>query len=141
MPAGISHALTGYASFAAIKLAGYTLAAWVLRKIYGQARAPVIVVGLARTALGMLAGMSFFKGIELAKERYDLPVDSIFYYLAGLILLRIMEWWLTVWFFYDRELTRKQKDWTCVFGGIAWSFFLDVPAALGFIATGGVSIC
>jgi len=36
MPAGINHPVLGYAGFAAVKLAGYSLAAWAISRSYNR---------------------------------------------------------------------------------------------------------
>ena len=56
MPAGPE--LLGFAYFGAVKLVGYTLAGSVLRKNYGRPEVSALGFGLARTALGIAAGVS-----------------------------------------------------------------------------------
>ncbi|MCW8132533.1 MAG: hypothetical protein KIS92_19450 [Planctomycetota bacterium] len=141
MAAGFSNPAVGFAVFGAVKLAGYTAAAALLRWSYGRSSAPVIVVGLARTVLGVVLGIGFGLGMAAVARRYDTHVNELSFYIVGLIVLRIMEWSLIVWFFFDRELAQKKKDMLFVALGILWSFFLDVPAIIGLISTGGLSIC
>ena len=62
-------------------------------------------------------------------------------YLAGLLPVRIAEWWLLIWLFYDRKLREPAKGWRMVGLGTIWSYVLDAPAIAGFIATAGFWVC
>jgi hypothetical protein len=64
-----------------------------------------------------------------------------FGYVGGLIPVRLAEWWLLLWLFYDRELQQRRKGWRTVALATIWSYALDVPAIVGFFVTGGVWIC
>ena len=66
---------------------------------------------------------------------------GILIYIVGLVPVRLIEWWIIIWLFYDRSMMTKQKDWQYVGLGTAWSFALDIPALIGFVATGGFWIC
>jgi hypothetical protein len=55
--------------------------------------------------------------------------------------VRIAEWWLLIWLFYDRELREVAKDWRMVGLGTVWSYVLDAPATAGLIATAGFWVC
>jgi hypothetical protein len=143
MPAGISHPGLGYATFSAIKFAGYTAAAQFLSNSYNREDLSAWKVGGVRTLIGMAAGAACF-GLWLAFERAAHPgmfQNSPYLYLAGLLPIRIAEWWLLVWLFYDRELCEPAKDWRMVGLGTVWSYILDAPAMAGFITTAGVWIC
>ena len=133
----------GYCAFCAVKLAGYSLAAAYLNHTYKRPQWMSPIVGGTRTLIGMGAGAAYY-----AVWRF-----GIFYlftgmegagtiaYLGGLIPVRFAEWWLLLWLFYDRRIEQPGKGWQCVILATVWSFLLDVPAALGFCVTGGVSIC
>ena len=60
--------------------------------------------------------------------------------IAGLAVLRLAEWWLLLWLFYDRHLSSR-RGWGVACGGTVWSFILDIPAAIGYIFAAGVWIC
>lgn len=141
MPGGLLHPVTGFVTFGAIKFAGYTAAAALLRWSYGTSRAPVVVVGITRTVLGMILGAGFGLGMAAVANRYDMHVNEMSFYMVGLVVLRIMEWSLILWLFFDRDLAHKKKDMLFVVVGILWSFLLDVPSIFGLLATGGLSIC
>jgi hypothetical protein len=122
-----------YAIFCGVKFVGYTAAAWVLRRVYGTAGPSVLLVGLARTLLGMAAGAVLW-GLTIATE---LPQIA----MAGLPLVRIGEWWLILWFFFDRKLEAPGRDWLWACFGVLWSFALDVPALVGLLFIGRAWVC
>ena len=138
MPAGINHPLIGYVSFCAIKFAGYSIAGRMLSKSYQCADRSALLVGGVRTLIGMAAGASYF----FAWQWLPVPLHpGLFIWLAGLAPIRILEWWLLLWLFYDRPLKHFAKDWRCAAFGAVWSYVLDLPALVGFIATGGLWVC
>ena len=141
MPGGINHPGLGYATFCAIKLAGYTAAARFLSAQYKR-DVPAWKAGAARTAIGMAAGAVYFAAwIQLERAGYTGGGFLPWPYFAGLLPVRIAEWWLLIWLFYDRELRHVAKDWRMVGLCTVWSYVLDAPAIFGFIATAGVWIC
>lgn len=138
MPGGLSNPVNGYLVFGAVKLAGYSLAGWRLNRSYSDATANFAVVGITRTVIGMLFGA----GLALLAFPFIMYSGlGILIYLACLIPVRLLEWWIIVLLFYDRSRITKQKDWQAVGLGTAWSFALDIPALIGFVATGGFWIC
>jgi hypothetical protein len=138
MPGGLSSPVNGYLVFGAVKLAGYSLAGWRLNRSYSGATANFAVVGITRTVIGMLFGA----GLALLAFPFIMFGGlGILIYLVGLIPVRLLEWWIIVLLFYDRKMITKQKDWQNVGLGTAWSFALDIPALIGFVATGGFWIC
>lgn len=139
MPGGISNPALGYASFCAVKFAGYTLAAHVIAKSYGRGDVSIWRVGAVRTLIGMAAGAAYFGAWHAMGK--PLGGDLTFLYLAGLLPIRIAEWWLLIWLFYDRALAEREAGWWMVALGTVWSYILDAPAIVGFIATAGVWVC
>jgi hypothetical protein len=138
MPGGLSNSVNGYLVFGAVKLAGYSLVGWYLNRKYASATVSFAVVGLTRTVIGMLFGA----GLALLSFPFVMFGGlGILIYLVGLIPVRLIEWWIIIWLFYDRPMMTKQKDWQNVVLGTAWSFALDIPALIGFVATGGFWIC
>ena len=138
MPAGIDNPAVGYLTFCAVKFAGYSLAARFLSHSYKRTDRNASVVGGARTLIGMAAGFAYYKAMDLIPAVIG---NSYTAYLAGLIPVRLAEWWLLLWLFYDRQFQQKPKDWKMVILGTFWSFLLDVPAVIGLIATGGLWVC
>ena len=138
MPAGISNPVIGYLGFCAVKFAGYSLAARFLSRSYQRPDHNAFVVGGVRTLIGMAAGAVYYAIWRLIPHA---EVAGGIGYLAGLLPVRIAEWWLLVWLFYDRPLQQRAKDWRTVLLATVWSYALDVPAVIGFFVTGGVWVC
>ena len=145
MPAGIMHPGLGYATFCAIKFAGYTAAAHFLSMSYKRDDLASWKVGAVRTLIGMAAGAAYFGLwflIDPTARQPGGPLSGFPYlYLAGLLPVRIAEWWLLIWLFYDRKLREPAKGWRMVGLGTIWSYVLDAPAIAGFIATAGFWVC
>ena len=99
MPAGISHPGFGYATFCAIKFAGYTAAVHFLSMSYDR-DVSAWKVGAVRTLIGMAAGAAYFGLWDLMKRTGHVPGDIHggfpLLYLAGLLPVRIAEWWLLI---------------------------------------------
>jgi hypothetical protein len=144
MPAGFTHPAVGYASFCLVKFAGYSLAARFISRSYGRSEIGAWKVGGARTLIGMAAGAAYF-GLWKAGTPPGRPPSAFqawpFWYLAGLLPVRIAEWWLLIWLFYDRKFEQVAKGWRTVAAGTAWSYVLDAPAIAGFFATAGFWVC
>lgn len=143
MPGGISHPGLGYATFCAIKFAGYTAAAHVMSMSYNRDDLASWKVGAVRTLIGMAAGAAYYGMWHvLGASAFRTGGDSFpFLYLAGLLPVRLAEWWLLIFLFYDRKLREVAKGWRMVGLGTIWSYVLDAPAIAGFIATAGVWVC
>jgi hypothetical protein len=132
MPIGVSHPEFGLVAFTAVKFAGYTLAAKALNPIYDRPDRNIWVVGATRTLIGLGFGTIY---------RQLVPAASAFDFMAGLFPIRLLEWALLVWLFYDRKLELLKIDWKVVFVASFWSYALDVPAVLGYISVSGFWIC
>jgi hypothetical protein len=137
----IQNPVLGYASFCGAKFVGYTAAAAFLSRSYGR-DVSAWKVGAVRTLIGMIAGAGYFLLWYLFDYRAISTGEAFPYrYLAGLLPVRIGEWWLLIWLFYDRELRQAAKDWRMVALGTIWSYVLDAPAVLGVFATAGIWVC
>jgi len=140
---GVSNPVLGYCAFCAVKLVGYSIAGAYLNQAYKRPQRMALVVGGTRTLIGMGAGAAYYAvwrfGIfYLFGDREGVGAAA---YLGGLIPVRFGEWWLLLWMFYDRRLEQPGTGWRNVILATMWSFLLDVPAALGFCVTGGISVC
>jgi hypothetical protein len=138
MPAGIDNPALGYAAFAAVKLTGYTIAAIGISRAYRRVDRNPLLVGGARTGIGLVAGAAYG---AFAWATGLFGSTGVAGYLAGLLPVRLAEWWLLVWLFYDRHLARPRRGWVVVVLGTLCSYLLDVPAVIGFVYTAGVWIC
>ncbi|MCC7249645.1 MAG: hypothetical protein IT473_13565 [Lysobacter sp.] len=127
----------GLAYFVAVKLAGYTAMAYYLRKKYPQSTASPWVVGATRTLIGLGAGI----GLVFLTERIGIVTPSFAFY--GVMLpLRIAEWLLVLWLFYERPDWRWSRALRWASLGYVVSCLLDAPAVLSmFVLPGGVWVC
>src|SRR5262249_38279992 len=99
------------------------------------------VVGLLRTLLGMAVGFGYQIAFE-GTHAFELPASMdrpVF--LTGLIPIRMLEWSLIIWLFYDRRWSRRTMDVIAILAGVLVSFVLDVPGILGFCIVGGFWVC
>lgn len=138
MPAGPS--MIGAGAFVAVKLVGYGLAGRRLNDAYAQVRrVSPSLFGVARTVLGIGVGVSF----ALVVSRWAVTSSTPLWYVA-LLPVRVCEWMLVIWLFYERA--RARPDWKRLlwlsFLGTLWSYALDLPAALSVIVVpGGMWVC
>ena len=138
MPLGINHPVIGYAGFATVKFAGYALAAHYISKSYRRTDRNRYVVGGVRTLIGMGFGAAY-AGIWSLLPAVGTGGGLLFF--VGLAPVRVAEWWLLLWWFFDRRLEDQHKGWGIVRVTTVWSYVLDVPATIGFFVTGGLWIC
>ena len=136
MPAGPGFtSVTGYMGFAVVKYVGYTASGLIFNKYYRDKRANIFVFGLVRTVIGMslgaVVGLAGLVTMELA----------IVTFMAALIPFRIVEWLITLKLFYSKSDRYKGSLTNNVLLGVALSFAFDIPAAVGFLASGGLWIC
>ncbi len=143
MPAGLTNPALGYAGFCAVKLAGYSLAGWYLSRSYRRPDIGALRVGATRTLIGMATGALYFWLWAASGALFTRPASDTgsYLYLAGLLPVRLAEWWLLIWIFYDRKLAQPAKGWRNVILGTAWSYFLDAPAIAGLLVVGGFWVC
>ena len=140
MPGGIQDPWVGFAAFTAVKWIGYTGAAAALRRAYPDARVSLLASGAVRTGIGLAFGSPFgLLAVVTAEQAHTGAGLPAFYIrLAG---VRLLEWWILRWLFYDRPLREKARGWKCAVGGTVWSYVLDVPALFGLVTTGGLWVC
>ncbi len=144
MPGGAS--TVGFVAFAAVKAAGYTGAAFYLSRAYGtvwSARRK-IGIGLARTALGIAVGVTYGTAWSLLLTNPENPNETVMIALFyGLLLpVRLAEWWLLLWFFFDRRLAGKGRIWKYAALGTGLSYLLDLLAVVAaLVVPGGMWIC
>jgi hypothetical protein len=122
MPGGVTGSgLVGLAAFPALKFAGYSLAGYYLKNRYREPGVSSAKFGAARTALGVVAGISY------AYLAGSLEVSQAQFYL-GLIPVRVAEWSLIIWMFfeYGRIETKRLKLVKYSALGVIWSYLLDL---------------
>ncbi len=134
MPGGLTEPL-GLLAFPAIKAAGYTAFAIYLNRVFPNNPRNIFAVGFSR----MLLGLGF--GTLLAFLSFPFGI-GVLIYIAGLIPIRILEWWILIKGFYsfDRPLERSElvKPVTL---GVLTSFLLDIPALTGLVYAADFWIC
>lgn len=138
MPGGAT--ALGYAYFAGIKAAGYTLYAKELNRQYDPSVPPSVwKVGLTRTGIGMAVGAVYGGLLSFAPERLGDALGATF--LVGLIPFRIFEWYFLIWLFYRMETGRRGYR-AAILWGVIVSFFLDaIGIVAAFVIPGGFWIC
>ena len=138
MPAGVNNPVIGYFGFCAVKFVGYSVAGRFISRSYQRIDRSALIVGGVRTLIGMAAGAAYY---VLWRLMPGVEAAGAIGFLGGLLPVRLIEWWLLLWLFYDRPLQQRSKDWRTVGLATLWSYILDVPAIVGFLVTGGVWIC
>src|SRR5262245_16587631 len=132
MPGGPT--ISGLVVFTAVKIAGYSFAGHRLNKLCRTARPNPAVFGVARTVLGLAAGITFGLGLGLA-------ASELAFYLA-LAPVRMCEWLLVLWLFYRRSGLASGRWLMLALLGSLWSYFLDLPAIFAMVTLpGGMWIC
>ena len=133
MPGGIGPA--GFVAFAAVKYAGYSVAAWLLNRTYQRDPHNPLLIGLARTGIGLAAGAAYGAGVLFVR----LP-ELLFF--AALIPIRVLEWGLLLRWFYEPRFLATARSWRWTAPGIGWSFALDlIGIGLALVVPGGIWIC
>lgn len=133
MPAGIDSPELGGLAFGVIKLSGYCFAAYMMSRHYRKPNSHWFVIGLTRTLIGVAFGYPYYSWITSSSHSV--------WFMAGLIPIRMVEWLLLIFMFYDRRLQNRLQAFSVAAAGTAWSFVLDLPATIGFILVGGFWIC
>ena len=135
MPAGPE--VLGVVYFAAVKLVGYTAAAKYLKGKYSRPEVNAWLAGGVRTFIGLAFGIF---AVFFASQLDIFRSTPAFFVL--LVPVRIVEWLLLLWLFFERP----NWGWSRALGwaatGTVWSFVLDVPAIFAvFALPGGMWIC
>ena len=142
MPAGGTP--MGFAYFAAVKAAGYTAASAVLKNGYGlrgSSKPSVWSVGLTRTGIGIAAGLLYGGLWTFILGRFFANIAPILYY-AFLLPIRLAEWSLLIWIFFDRGLHDRTRMWKYIGFGTLCSYVLDaIGVAAAFVFPGGIWVC
>src|SRR2546426_8659764 len=118
----------GYAYFAAVKAVGYTAASVVLKRGYGRHgsnKPSVWKVGLTRTGIGIAIGVLYGGLWFFAFGRIAGDASTIAYYVL-LLPVRLAEWSLLIWLFFDRGLHDRSRMWKYIGFGTLCSYVLDV---------------
>ena len=121
---------------ALIKLAGYTLAGFSLRRIY-HSRFNYFVFGFLRFAAGAFVWLLLAFVLEGVAGSRPAVGDAI-----ALFLSRLIVWIALIALVFQRRQGQKtfvstRQFWLCVLAAIAWSYCLDGLVALLRLAIPG----
>jgi hypothetical protein len=127
----------GFVYFVGVKLAGYTLFAWKLRLVFVRPGKSAFLVGVTRTAIGVVAGAAFAGLWGL--YRAD---DNTLYWFATLLPVRVLEWGLFIRLFFEPTWFASGRTWTMIAFGTVVSYTLDlIGVASAFVLPGGFWVC
>jgi hypothetical protein len=130
----------GIAAFTAVKFAGYTVAAIQLKRSYKIERPSALAIGGARTAVGIGVGVVYATAIGALLALLGFGSWPLFF--LGLVPVRLAEWLLIIWAFFENPIKDSARAFKYSAAGTAWSFLLDVPALVAlFYIPGGFWIC
>jgi len=131
----------GFVYFVGVKFAGYSGAAFLLKKSYSEQARSTVLIGAVRTAIGIATGISYF-GLWTVLGKYSHLADSTILFFLGFLPLRIGEWVLLLYLFFDRTLKQWSKDSKSVLAGTVWSYCLDaIGVGAMLVAPGGMWVC
>lgn len=136
----------GFAAFAGVKAVGYTAAAAVFKhgyKALAPVKANVMTIGLARTGIGLLAGLIYGGLWLLAANQLRNPSDNLpIYYYIFLFPVRLVEWTFLIWIFFDPGLHDRVRMWKYITFGTICSYVLDaIGVGAAFVIPGGFWVC
>ena len=96
-----------------VKVVGYTVAGVILNKIFKKDVFPVLF-GIVRTVSGLTLGL-----LTIALS----AIISPYLWYVG---LRIVVWYILIWYFYERKGISDKWFRIALLIGIGWSFLIDV---------------
>jgi len=138
---------TGFVYFAGVKAIGYTAASFVFKRGYralAPVKANILTVGLTRTGIGLLAGLTY-GGLWIlsANQMHAQESEKLFlYYYSFLLPVRLVEWTFLIWIFFDRGLHDRSRLWKYVAFGTICSYVLDaIGVGAAFVLPGGIWVC
>ncbi len=135
MPVGPSP-IVGLIAYTTIKVIGYSWFGSKLNKKYQKVEPRPYIFGIARTLLGLVAGIT---AIYLL-EKINSNQGTIF--LISLIPIRFFEWLLIIYIFFERIDFSFKRICKYSLVGIIYSFLLDIPVITSIlIIPGGYWVC
>src|SRR5262249_20288839 len=106
-------------------------------RAYAAYRGSAWVFGLARTLLGVAAGVTY----AIYAERFALNHSELGFFL-WLLPVRLTEWLLVLFLFFERHDFRLPRLAKFAVLGSAWSYAFDFPAFLvAWYFPGGFWVC
>jgi hypothetical protein len=141
MGVAVDNPAMGYIAFVAIKAVGYTAAALYLNRKFGKSLSSALKIGVARLLIGMLFGLGVWGALWIFASA---GIKSSLIPVAYILLLfpvRCLEWHLLFNWFYKKEYEASSRKYLWLLAGTLLSYVLDIPAAIGWIATAGFWVC
>jgi hypothetical protein len=139
MAMGIPHPVLGAITFSAIKFIGYVHAARALNWHYKEWDRSSWFVGGIRALVGLGGGTAYALCSLAVSLRGSEAGDLAF--VAGLAVVRLIEWTFIIWLFYDRDFEYRRRAVVIVILATLWSFLLDLPAVFGFVQLSEFFMC
>ena len=135
--------IVGSFSYFLLKFFGYSFFAVYLNYLF-SIKHNIFKIGLVRTGLGISLGFAhnalFLSVLDVSMGRSPIGGPDTLLFFGLLVVLRIFEWFLILYWFYDRKLNHKKPIIFGISFGVIYSFILDVPVYIGLF-TVVASIC
>ncbi len=107
------------------KVAIYSLAGWVLNKVYQSGPNPLLF-GILRVAIGFGLGFLLLFAIEPLTPKPNTTSYADYVWLGS---TRLLVWAGMIWFFYERKNVSPLRLFIVVISGILLSFGIDAAFA------------
>jgi hypothetical protein len=126
---------------------GYTAASVVLKRGYELrgSKPRIWGLGLTRTGIGLGVGL-LYGGLWIftlnnVLHYSDGNWSGVLYYVL-LLPVRLAEWSLLIWIFFDRRLHDRTRMWKYAAFGTICSYALDaIGVGAAFVLPGGIWVC
>ncbi|WCL50645.1 hypothetical protein [Leptospira sp. GIMC2001] len=119
--------------FILIKLLGYTGFSIYMTSYYDSHKDKFWIVGIVRTLIGLAIGGFLINLTSFTSYGFS--------FFIAIVPIRIVEWWILIFIFFDRSLSMNGENWEIVYKGVVFSFLLDIPSIIGFFSIGELRIC
>ena len=127
------------------KILGYSLYCGVLNKFIIEKYSPMKIfkIGVFRALLGAFFGVLVFLGLLVFSGQSNLPVPLIHEnnwsaYLSIYVPIRILEWGIILFIFFNKKELGLKRKILWVLGGIALSILIDVVFAPNGLKVGRI---
>jgi len=130
--------IVGTIVFILIKINGYAYFAKYLNALYQQSH-NIWKVSIVRTLIGLILGFGynafFYNLLSVNANRAPFGGDDAPLFFGLMVVLRLIEWSIIVFIFYDRKLINKKYFVKAIVLGAIFSFILDIPILFGLISS------
>ncbi|MBI3820567.1 MAG: hypothetical protein HY286_17895 [Planctomycetes bacterium] len=142
----LEHPYAGLAVACAITFAGNSLFAIIIKSKFAERPLNILIIGGVRTLIGTLGYAILIYLLPLVSYVVakaggfdDRPTTGsgmflVIYYLAIVVPVRVMEWWLLIFSLYSSIVRdRPGRGWYIAIVGTIVSFLLDILAFFGLV--------